>query len=59
MKMVATESNTMFQTGRSVGAHLHCPDGSSEVGHHQAEREEGAGGRVWAGRAGGNRGGPD
>lgn len=49
----------MFQTGRSVGAHLHCPDGSSEVSHHQAEWEEGAGGGVWAGRAGGDRGGPD
>ena len=49
----------MFQTGRSVGAHLHCPDGSSEVSHHQAEREEGAGGGVWTGRAGGDCGGPD
>ena len=54
-----TESSLMFQTRRSVRAYLYCPDGSSEVGHHQAEWEEGAGGGVWAGRASGDRGGPD
>lgn len=49
----------MDQTRRPIRPHLHCPDRSSPVGHHQGERQEGVGGGVWAGGAGGDCGGAD